>query len=99
MGGIAGATRSTERRSLLAAAIAYLLVLTAAAFLTPAAARAGPSAFPLASGAAHNEGAPRRVAAEPERPGLPRDRYRVFVVTDNCTDATAAIARAHGAVV
>jgi cellulose synthase/poly-beta-1,6-N-acetylglucosamine synthase-like glycosyltransferase len=28
----------------------------------------------------------------------PRERYRVFVVADNCTDRTAAIASAHGAV-
>jgi cellulose synthase/poly-beta-1,6-N-acetylglucosamine synthase-like glycosyltransferase len=104
MGGIAGAYPILywATFALLAAAIAYLLVLTAAAFLTPAATKGGgPTHFRFALLVpAHNE---EPLLGELLRSlnalDYPRDRYRVFVVADNCTDATAAIARAHGAVV
>ena len=46
---------------------------------------------------AHNEEAVlARVIASLQRMDWPADRFRVFVVADNCTDATAAIASAAG---
>lgn len=47
---------------------------------------------------AHNEaGGIARTIASLQALDWPRDRFRILVVADNCTDATAAIARAAGA--
>jgi cellulose synthase/poly-beta-1,6-N-acetylglucosamine synthase-like glycosyltransferase len=49
---------------------------------------------------AHNEAASiERVVASLLRLDWPRDRFRVSVIADNCTDATASLARAAGALV
>lgn len=49
---------------------------------------------------AHNEVAVLpRLMATLERLDWPRDRYRVLVIADNCTDETAALARSLGATV
>jgi cellulose synthase/poly-beta-1,6-N-acetylglucosamine synthase-like glycosyltransferase len=48
---------------------------------------------------AHNEAAViERTVASILRLEWPRDRFRVLVVADNCTDTTAALARAAGAI-
>jgi cellulose synthase/poly-beta-1,6-N-acetylglucosamine synthase-like glycosyltransferase len=47
---------------------------------------------------AHNEaGVIQRTVASARKIDWPADRFRVLVIADNCTDATAALARAAGA--
>jgi cellulose synthase/poly-beta-1,6-N-acetylglucosamine synthase-like glycosyltransferase len=85
----------------LAAMSGYLLLLSAAAALAPRRS-GGPGRAPARRFAilvpAHNEELllPDLLAS---LGGLdyPADRYRVYVVADNCSDATAALARAQGA--
>jgi cellulose synthase/poly-beta-1,6-N-acetylglucosamine synthase-like glycosyltransferase len=49
---------------------------------------------------AHNEaGVIQRTVASARKIDWPADRFRVLVVADNCTDATASLARAAGATV
>jgi cellulose synthase/poly-beta-1,6-N-acetylglucosamine synthase-like glycosyltransferase len=94
-----------------AAALALVLValpgVPAAAYLllaTVLSARAHPPAASLRRAKfdvfvpAHNE-VPviQRVVASLKRLDWPADRFRIIVIADNCTDATAALARAAGA--
>ena len=89
--------------AVLALMIAYLLLLTCAALLAPRATKqrqGGPTYRFLIMVPAHNE--------ERLLPGLlanlrqidyPKSLYAIHVVADNCTDRTAELARAGGAVV
>jgi cellulose synthase/poly-beta-1,6-N-acetylglucosamine synthase-like glycosyltransferase len=86
----------------VAAITGYLLLLTAAAIFAPRAtpARAGaPTSRFLILIPAHDEERllPQTLASLAQL-DYPRELYTVHVVADNCTDSTAAVARAAGAV-
>lgn len=86
--------------ALLAGAAGYLLLLTAASFRAMPRPRreAGPAKRFAVMAPAHNE--EETIAGLLDSlAGLdyPSSHYSVFVVADNCTDATAAVARARGA--
>jgi len=83
--------------ALLAGAAGYLLLLTAASFRAMPRPRreAGPAKRFAVMAPAHNE--EETIAGLLDSlAGLdyPSSHYSVFVVADNCTDATAAVARA-----
>jgi 1,2-diacylglycerol 3-beta-glucosyltransferase len=80
----------------------YLTFLGAAAFGTrPTSPKAGPARRRFAVLIpAHDEASViERVLGSLRRQTYPAERYDVFVVADNCTDATAEIARRAGAIV
>jgi cellulose synthase/poly-beta-1,6-N-acetylglucosamine synthase-like glycosyltransferase len=86
--------------------VGYLLVLLSAAFLAKRERRPSGTVLPDAASAprmavvipAHNEELVLAATlASLASQDYPRERFEVVVVADNCTDATAAIARAHGA--
>ena len=81
---------------------AYLIALTCAAFMRTRRLNRAVSArrrFAILV-PAHDEALViGRLLASLASQAYPRDRYDVFVVADNCADATAAIARAAGAIV
>ncbi len=87
---------------ILAFIVAYLLILTGTAFFarrtTPV--RANPTTRFVIMIPAHNE---ERLLPDLltnlNQLDYPRELYTVHVVADNCTDRTAAIAKAHGAIV
>ena len=84
-----------------AAMASYLIVLSVAAIarppVPPPAARA--RRFALLVPAHDEERVIERLLASLHGQRYPRDRFVVFVVADNCTDRTAAIARERGAIV
>lgn len=82
------------------ASCVYLFVLTLLSARSPPPARSsGRMRFDVVI-PAHNEAARiGRCLASVARLDWPADRFRLLVVADNCTDATAAIARAAGALV
>jgi 1,2-diacylglycerol 3-beta-glucosyltransferase len=80
--------------------VGYLLILGALALLVPARRlSAGPGArrFAVLVPAHDEEALIGRLVANLNQLDYPRDRYDVCVVADNCTDATASIARGLGA--
>ncbi len=84
-----------------AAMAAYLLVLSAAALRRPPVpppAKQG-RRFALLVPAHDEERSIQRLIASLRAQRYPRERFVIFVVADNCSDRTAAIAREHGAVV
>ncbi|HYK97541.1 MAG TPA: glycosyltransferase family 2 protein [Candidatus Acidoferrales bacterium] len=86
----------------LAAIATYLLVLTAAAFVsrsTPPPASTRKRMFAVVVPAHDEARVIARVLDSLARQTYPRERYDVVVVADNCTDSTALIAREHGAIV
>lgn len=81
------------------AVVAYLVLLTAASFVAPArspAKRIARTRFALLVPAHNEEAMIAGALASLRGMDYPERQYRVFVVADNCTDATAAIARQHG---
>jgi cellulose synthase/poly-beta-1,6-N-acetylglucosamine synthase-like glycosyltransferase len=83
-----------------ALACTYLLVQTAMSGALPPAARSSRRTRFDIIVPAHNEAAViANTIANLRQLDWPPDRYRLLVVADNCTDATAAIASAAGAVV
>jgi cellulose synthase/poly-beta-1,6-N-acetylglucosamine synthase-like glycosyltransferase len=86
----------------IGAMAAYLLALTAAAFVRrtvppPEAARSTRFAILVP---AHNEALViERLLASLAAQRYPRDNYDVYVVADNCSDETAALSRRAGAIV
>jgi cellulose synthase/poly-beta-1,6-N-acetylglucosamine synthase-like glycosyltransferase len=90
---------------LIAAAVAamaiYLLVLSAAAFRAPAIPPAGPGRrrFAILVPAHNEEALIGRLLTSLRAQRYERDRFDVFVVADNCSDATAELARQGGAIV
>ena len=86
----------------LAAMAAYLTALSIAAFVAPPATpRPGPALRRFAVLVpAHDEAMViERVLATLRAQTYPREHFDIFVVADNCTDDTAALARAAGAIV
>lgn len=86
----------------LAALTGYLLLLTGAALAGgPAPPPAGPGRrrFALLVPAHDEETTIGRLLASAGALAYPRDRFDVYVVADNCTDRTAEVARAGGALV
>ena len=84
----------------LALTTGYLLLLTAAALLGPRRApAAGPARrrFALLVPAHDEEALLPRLLASVRAVDYPADRLDVYVVADNCTDRTAAVAHAAGA--
>ena len=80
------------------AASLYLLVMTLLSAATPAALRSSRRIRFDIIVPAHNEAAViTRVVANLLKLDWPTDGYRILVVADNCTDSTAALARAAGA--
>jgi cellulose synthase/poly-beta-1,6-N-acetylglucosamine synthase-like glycosyltransferase len=80
------------------AACLYLLVLTLLSGTRPLAQRSSRRPHFDVIVPAHNEAATiEAVIASLRRLDWPRDAFRILVVADNCTDATAALARAAGA--
>lgn len=81
-----------------AAASLYLLAMTLLSARTPAALRSSRRLRFDIIVPAHNEAAGiQNVIANLRKLDWPVDGYRILVVADNCTDATAALARAAGA--
>jgi cellulose synthase/poly-beta-1,6-N-acetylglucosamine synthase-like glycosyltransferase len=84
----------------LLTALAYLSLLTVASFRPRSAPRGGPRLrFDLVVPAHDEEQGIARTVASLLAIDYPRDRVRVLVVADNCTDATAERAAAAGATV
>jgi len=84
-----------------AAGAAYLTALSIAAFIAPPPTpRPGPALRRFAVLVpAHDETLViERVLATLQAQTYPRERFDIFVVADNCTDDTAALARASGAI-
>ncbi|MFV9507156.1 MAG: glycosyltransferase family 2 protein [Oscillochloridaceae bacterium umkhey_bin13] len=84
----------------LAVLVGYLLVLTVAALFAPQQTplRANPtSRFAFLIPAHNEERLLPEVLANLQQLDYPLDAYTIFVVADNCSDATAAVARAGGA--
>src|SRR5262249_45394175 len=82
------------------AIVTYLLFLTLSALVTrPAVPRRAQQCrrFAVLVPAHNEEAVIGRLVANLATLDYPSERYDVCVVADNCTDATAAIARAHGA--
>ncbi len=83
--------------------VGYLLLLTAAALFAPRRTpeRQGPptTRFAFLIPAHNEERLLPEVLANLAALDYPRELYTVFVVADNCTDGTAAVGRAGGAVV
>lgn len=88
--------------AVLATLAAYLLVLSAAGLLRPGSTPA-PSTITRRFAIlipAHDEASViERLLRSLQAQSHPRDRFDVYVVADNCTDATAEIARRSGAIV
>lgn len=79
---------------------AYLLVLTLLSFRLPAPKpRERQLRFDVVVPAHDEESGIERTVRSLLRMDWPAERFRVFVVADNCTDATAAVARSAGATV
>lgn len=86
----------------LAVLVGYLLLLTVAALFAPrhTAIRATPTTrFAFLIPAHNEERLLPEVIANLQQLDYPRELYTIFVVADNCSDATADVARAGGAVV
>ena len=100
LGGIA-ALALTPIAVASAAIAAYLLALSFAAIARPPVPPPGGRTrrFAVLIPAHDEERVIERLLASLDAQTYPRDRFTVFVVADNCTDRTAAIARARGATV
>src|SRR5438105_12920596 len=81
--------------------LGFLVVVTLLPRRAVARAASGPDVtlFAVLVPAHNEEKTIGRTVANLVRLGYPTDRFTVHVVADNCADATAAIARRHGAVV